>query len=236
MEEKIIYPVRINKYLAWKQICARREADKLISQKKVKINGRIAVLGDKVKEKDNVQVVGSTKELVYVAFNKPKGVITHSPQLGEKEIKDILKIGKDVFPVGRLDKNSSGLIILTNDGRLTDKLLNPEFNHEKEYIIKTDKNIDGLFIKKMSGGLKIDDGYITKKCLVTKISSARFSIILTEGKKHQIRRMCAALGYGVTHLERRRIMNIKLGNLMPGDYRELKGYELTVLLKSVGLE
>ena len=234
MEEEIKYPIRINKYLAYKKICARREADELISQKKVKINGRIAVLGDKVEEKDKVVVENFKKDLIYLAFNKPKGVITHSPQLGEKEIKDILKI-KGVFPVGRLDKNSSGLIILSNDGRLTDRLLNPEYNHEKEYVIKVNKQIDNSFLKKMSEGVKLDDGYITKKCFVKKISSERFSIILTEGKKHQIRRMCDSLGYGVVNLERRRIMNIKLGSLLPGDYREIKGYELSELLKSLGL-
>jgi len=236
MEEEIKYPVRINKYLAYKKICARREADELISQKKVKINGRIAILGDKVNEKDNVVVENNgQKKLVYIAFNKPKGVITHSPQKGEEEIKDIVNIKEKVFPVGRLDKNSSGLIILTNDGRLTDKLLNPEYNHEKEYIIKVDKKIDNSFLKRMAVGVKLDDGYVTKKCIITKISENRFSIVLTEGKKHQIRRMCAALGYVILNLERRRIMNIKLGSLQQGDFREIKGYELNELLKSIGL-
>jgi pseudouridine synthase len=235
MEEEIKYPVRINKYLAFKKICARREADDLISQKKVKINGRLAILGDKVQENDKVEVEGVKKDLVYLAFNKPKGIITHSPQNGEKEIKNILQFRKDVFPVGRLDKNSSGLIILTNDGRLTDKLLNPKFNHEKEYIVKVNKEINNSFLKRMENGVKLDDGYVTKKCNVKKISAERFSIVLTEGKKHQIRRMCDALGFGVVHLERRRIMNIKLQNLLPGDFREIKGYELSQLLKSVGL-
>jgi 23S rRNA pseudouridine2604 synthase len=235
MEEEIKYPVRINKYLAHQKICARREADELILQKKVKINGRIAVLGDKVQKSDNVAVSNFKKDLVYLAFNKPKGVITHTPQNGEKEIKDILKFKEKVFPVGRLDKNSCGLIILTNDGRLTDRLLNPEYSHEKEYIVKVNKSIDNSFLKKMSEGVKLDDGYITKKCSVKKISLERFSIILTEGKKHQIRRMCDGLGYGILNLERRRIMNIKLGSLQPGDYREIKGYELSEFLKSTGL-
>jgi len=238
MEEELKYPVRINKYLAHQRICARREADELILAKKVRINGKVAILGDKVKENDKVVVDtknGSLKKLVYLAFNKPKGVITHSPQKGEAEIKDVLRAGKDVFPVGRLDKNSSGLIILTNDGRLTDRLLNPEYNHEKEYVVKVDKSVSGLLIKKMTEGIKLDDGYVTKKCIAQKISSDRFSIILTEGKKHQIRRMCAAMGYRVSSLERRRIMNIKLSSLKPGDCREIKGYELNELLKSVGL-
>jgi len=233
--EEIKYPIRINKYLAYKKICARREADELIVQKKVKINGRIAVLGDKVKESDKVEVASTKKKLTYIAFNKPRGIITHSPQLGEKEIKDVVKFGKDVFPVGRLDKNSSGLMILTNDGRLTDRLLNPEYEHEKEYVIKVNKDINTSFLNRMADGVKLDDGYVTKKCRVIKISAERFSIVLTEGKKHQIRRMCAALGYTISSLERRRIMNIKLGNLVQGDYREIKGYELTELLKSLGL-
>ena len=233
--EEIKYPVRINKYLALQKICARREADELILQKKVKINDRVAVLGDKVLENDKVVVEKLNKKLVYLAFNKPKGIITHSPQNEEKEVKDILNFADKIFPVGRLDKNSSGLIILTNDGRATDRLLNPEHNHEKEYIIKVNKNIDNLFLKKMAEGVILDDRYKTKKCIITKISSERFSIILTEGKKHQIRRMCDALGFGVVNLERRRIMNIKLGNLLPGDYREIKGYELSELLKNLEL-
>jgi 23S rRNA pseudouridine2604 synthase len=235
MEEEIKYPIRINKYLAHKKICARREADELISQKKVKINGKIAVLGDKVNESDKVLVDDFKKKLIYLAFNKPKGVITHSPQLGETEIKDIVSFKEKVFPVGRLDKNSSGLMILTNDGRLTGRLLNPEYNHEKEYIVKVNKSIDNSFLKKMAGGIKLDNGYVTKKCVVVKISSERFSIILTEGKKHQIRRMCDSLGYGILNLERRRIMNIKLGSLQPGDFREIKGYELSEFLKGLEL-
>lgn len=246
--KEIKYPARINKYLAFKKVCARREADELILQKKVKINGRTAVLGDRVQENDKITVESSNKKLVYLAFNKPKGVITHSPQEGEKEIKDILEYAggpersRGIFPVGRLDKNSSGLIILTNDGRVTDRLLNPEYEHEKEYIVKVNKNIDNLFLKKMAGGIKLpaspaggDDGYVTKECVVEKISSDRFSIVLTEGKKHQIRRMCDALGYGILNLERRRIMNIKLNKLLPGDYREIKGQELEEFLKSLGL-
>jgi pseudouridine synthase len=234
--DEIKYPIRINKYLAWKKICARREADELIIKKKVRINGRIAVLGDKVfKPTDEVIVENAKKKMYYLAFNKPRGVITHSPQMGEKQVKDILDFDKDVFPLGRLDKDSCGLIILTNDGRLTDRLLNPKYNHEKEYIVKTVKPIDGLFLKKMGEGIKLDDGYITKKCTVKKLGSERFSIILTEGKKHQIRRMCDALGYGISHLERRRVMNIKLGTLVPGDYREIKGKELTDFLRSLGL-
>jgi len=243
MVEELKFPIRINKYLAHQKVCARREADELILAKKVRINGKIAVLGDKVKENDKVTVDNFKKDLVYLAFNKPKGIITHTPQNGEKEIKDVLAEGPtsprlrgvNVVPVGRLDKNSSGLIILSNDGRLTDKLLNPEYNHEKEYVIKVNKDINTSFLNRMADGVKLDDGYVTKKCKVQKINSEKFLITLTEGKKHQIRRMCDALGYGVVNLERRRIMNVKLNSLQSGDYREIKGYELNELLKSVGL-
>lgn len=233
--EEIKYPVRINKYLAFKKVCARREADKLIVQGKVKINGKRAVLGDKVNENDKVVVSGFDKKMVYLAFNKPKGVITHSPEDGEQSIKDVMDFGQDIFPLGRLDKDSSGLILLTNDGRVTDKLLNPKYEHEKEYIVKVTKALDGLDLKKLGEGVKLEDGYMTKPAKVTKISSDKFSIVLTEGKKHQIRRMCDVLGYAIKHLERRRIMNIKLLRLMPGEYREIKGKELEDFLKSLGL-
>ena len=234
--EEIKYPIRINKYLAYKKICARREADDLIVQKKVRINGKIAILGDKVNEKDDVTVDDKAKKkLVYFAFNKPKGVITHSPQKGEEEIKDIINIKEKVFPVGRLDKNSSGLIILTNDGRITDRLLNPKYEHEKEYIVKIKGSITESFLKKMANGIKLDDGYITKECEVQKISNNRFSIILTEGKKHQIRRMCDKLGQVIADLKRVRVINIKLQSLVEGDYREIKGTELKDFLDLLDL-
>ncbi|MBU3896152.1 pseudouridine synthase [Patescibacteria group bacterium] len=217
--------MRINKYLSQKGICTRKEADVLIKEGKVKINNVKAKLGDKVKETDNV-LASFKKDLTYFAFYKPKGIITHSPQRGEKEIKDIFP--KDVFPVGRLDKDSEGLIILTNDGRVTDRLLNPEFLHEKEYIVKTDRPID---LKRMASGVKLDDGYITRRCMVKSLGRNIFSVVLTEGKKRQIRRMCGALGAGVKSLKRIRIMRIRLGSLRPGGYKEIKGE----LLKDLGL-
>jgi len=226
MEEGIKYPIRINKYLALQKICARREADVLIAQGKVKINGRKAVLGEKVMQNDKVFVEKISKKFIYLAFNKPRGVITHSPQNGEKSIKDVINFEGEAFPLGRLDKDSSGLIILTNDGRLTDRLLNPKYEHEKEYIVKIKSSVTDNFLKRMAGGVKLDDGYITKECEITKISNNRFSIILTEGKKHQIRRMCDKLGQVIADLKRVRVMNIKLGSLQEGDYREIKGTEL----------
>ncbi len=233
--EEIQYPIRINKYLALKKICTRKEADVLITQKKVKINDALAVLGDKVKENDNVSVSNFKKDLIYLAFNKPKGVITHSPQKGETEIKKIIKTNQQVFPVGRLDKDSSGLIILTNDGRITDRMLNPKYKHEKEYIVKVSSPIDNHFIKRMADGIKLDDGYVTKKCVVRKTSNNSFSIILTEGKNRQIRRMCARLNHGIVDLKRVRILNIELGTLVQGEFRDIKGKELESFLSLVGL-
>ena len=236
MTEEFKYPVRINKYLALQKVCARREADVFIAQGKVKINGRKANLGDKVNKDDKVVVEKLNKKLIYLAFNKPKGVITHSPQMGEASIKDVIDFDKDVFPLGRLDKDSSGLIILTNDGRITDRLLNPKYSHQKEYIVKIKNSITPSFLDKMAKGVMLEDGYITKQCQVKKLSNNRFSIILTEGKKHQIRRMCDKLAQVISELKRVRIMNIKLQSLVEGDYREIKGLELDNFLKSLDLK
>jgi 23S rRNA pseudouridine2604 synthase len=214
------FPVRINKYLAWKKISTRRGVDELIKQKKVLVNGKLAVLGSLINEKDIVELRGAKiKEYLYFAYNKPVGIETASPQTG-------------LFPLGRLDKNSHGLMILTNDGRITDQLLNPKYFHEKEYIVKTVRKLRSNFKQKMEAGVNIE-GYITKKCKVTVLNDFTFRIILTEGKKHQIRRMCSALFQEVTDLKRERIMNIKLGNLKPGALREIKGEELAIFLNPI---
>ena len=230
------YPVRINKYLAMKNICSRREADSLIVSGNIKINGKRAVLGDKVFETDRVELKkNSSKKLVYYIFNKPIGIVTHSPQKGEKSILNLVKFPEKVFPVGRLDKDSWGLIILTNDGRITDKLLNPEKNHEKEYAVRVNKIMSESFLNKMAHGVRLGDGYKTKICKVEKINETMFSIILTEGKKRQIRRMCAALGYAVFDLKRIRIMNIKIKRLKPGEFKEIGGKELEDFLRELGV-
>lgn len=229
------YPVRINKYLSEKKICSRREADGLIADGKVLINGRPAKLGEAVEEGDVVSVTGKIKELVYLAYNKPKGIVTHSPQEGEACIADILKFETEVFPLGRLDKESRGLIILSNDGRITERLLSPEFMHEKEYEVRVDRAIDDAFLSNMREGVKLDGGYVTRECEVEKIDDFSFMIIITEGKRRQIRRMCQALGYDVVDLRRTRIMNIKLNNLQPRHYRLLGGKELNKFLSDLGL-
>ncbi|MFA5248688.1 MAG: pseudouridine synthase [Patescibacteria group bacterium] len=232
--EKINYPVIINKYLALKKISSRKEADRLLKSQKIKINDRLAEPGQMVYEKDKVKV-DYRKNFVYLAFYKPRGVITHSPQNNEKSIEDVMRFPEKVFPIGRLDKDSFGLIILTNDGRITDKMLNPDFYHEKEYEVETMRIFGADFLKKISSGVELDDGFITRRCQVKKLKDYKFSIILTEGKKHQIRRMCEALGERVSHLKRVRIMNINLGLLHPGEYRQLAGTELKTFLGNLDL-
>lgn len=228
--------MRINKYLADKKISTRRGADELIKEKKVFINGKLAVLGDQVNETDKVEVKGAkTAEYKYFAYNKPVDVITHSPQGEESDIKEEIKnknIPKDVFPIGRLDKNSHGLIILTNDGRITDALLNPKYFHEKEYVVRTSNKLRASFKKNMEAGVDIE-GYKTKPCKIKILSDFTFKIILTEGKKHQIRRMCSALFQEIADLKRERVMNIKLGTLKPNEFREIKGEELKTFLGQV---
>lgn len=212
--------MRINKYLALKQISTRRGADELIKNKKVFINGKLAVLGSQVKETDKVEVKGQKQETFqYFIYNKPIGIETDSPKEG-------------FFPLGRLDKNSHGLLIVTNDGRITDRLLNPKYVHEKEYVVKTSNPLRASFKQKMEAGVNIE-GYLTKKCKVTILNKNTFRIILTEGKKHQIRRMCSALFQEVMDLKRTRIMNIELGKLKLGTLKELTGEELSTFLKLV---
>ncbi len=224
--------MRINKFLALRGDATRRGADALIEDRKVTINGRLAKLGDAVNEKDVVTIKGlDKKEYLYFAYYKPRGIITHSPQNGEKSIEDVIKgsIKAEVFPIGRLDKDSHGLIILTNDGRITQKLLSPEREHEKEYIVTLDKPITAKFLKLMERGVEIE-GYMTKPAIAKENGFCKIDVIITEGKKHQLRRMCAALGYTVKDIKRIRIMNIKLGSLQAGTWRRLQGKELSDFL------
>lgn len=242
---KISYPVRINKYLAMNNYSTRVGGDDLIKKGLVFINGRHAVLGDKVNEGDEVVVKmkGDKKEYVYYAYNKSVDVSTN-PDTTSKDILQVTRFPVRVFPVGRLDKNSHGLIIMTNDGRITDRLLSPLYVHEKEYVVKVEPNFSDKFIQLMSNGVHFD-GFISKKCKVwaasAKASANRdqsknsFHIVLTEGKKHQIRRMCEALHHEVIDLRRIRIMNLELGKIGPGEYREIKGDELNEFLKSLKL-
>jgi len=233
------FPLRVNKYLAHTGVASRREADVLIAAGKVTINGKKAAMGQSVEESDTVAVVGKTKTKSYYAYYKGRGVITHSPAAHETDI--AMKLAADygithVSPIGRLDKDSEGLMILSNDGRITGPLLSPESKNEKEYEVLVDKPLSGMFKRAMEAGVDIE-GYRTKPAKVeanTK-NDKRFMLIITEGKKHQIRRMCAALGYQVQSLKRNRILNIELGKLKPNQYRKIAGPELTEFLKTLGL-
>lgn len=227
------YPMRINKYLAHRGIATRKNADALITKGLVTINGRKAVLGDKVEEKDVVETQHVPKKYRYFAYNKPVGVITHSPQYDEKDILRSIPL-RSIFPVGRLDKRSSGLIILTDDSRVTERLLSPRFEHDKEYRVTTREVLPNNFKKRMEAGVDIE-GYMTKPCQVEIRGENAFTITLTEGKKHQIRRMCDALKVSVDTLERVRVLQVKLGGLKPNEYRELDTAERARFLKALGL-
>ncbi|WP_299339419.1 23S rRNA pseudouridine(2604) synthase RluF [uncultured Psychroserpens sp.] len=226
---------RINKYLSEAGYCSRREADKLIDAGRVTINGVVPEMGTKIAPNDEVRVDGeivkNTKEsFVYLAFNKPVGIVCTTDTRVEKDnIIDFINYHKRIFPIGRLDKPSEGLILLTDDGDIVNKILRASNNHEKEYIVTVDKPISQTFINRMSGGIYLEElGQTTKKCKVKKINSHTFSIILTQGLNRQIRRMCEYLTYEVQTLKRVRIMNIEL-DVPIGNYRELTSEELKTL-------
>ncbi len=222
---------RINKYLSEVGFCSRREADRLILEGKVTINGKIPEIGAKVEESDQVEVKGQRIEKlkkqknIYLAFNKPVGIVcTTDRKVEPNNVIDFIKYPKRIFPIGRLDKLSEGLIFLTNDGDIVNKILRARNNHEKEYIVKVNRPINSDFIQSMSNGVEIL-GTITKNCFVKQLGQKKFQIILTQGLNRQIRRMCEALGYRVRSLKRVRIMNIKL-DVPTGEYRELCKEEL----------
>ncbi len=226
--------IRINKYLSEVGYCSRRVADRLIKERKVTINGKFPEMGSKVEEGDQVEVVGqriekSTKQKkIYLAFNKPVGIVcTTDRRIESDNIIDFIKYPKRIFPIGRLDKLSEGLIFLTNDGDIVNKILRASNNHEKEYIVIVNRPINKHFIQSMSNGVKILDT-ITKKCFVKQLGPKKFKIILTQGLNRQIRRMCESLGYRVQSLKRVRIMNIKL-DVPIGKYREFTKEELLAL-------
>lgn len=227
--------MRINKYLAHKNYSTRRGADELISAGKVFINGVRATLGDKVTETDEVSLKDfKAGEYVYYAYYKPAGVLTMGHDEDAPNIENKANFPEKVFPLGRLDKDSEGLLIMTNDGRMTDKLLNPAFDHEKEYIVEVDREISHEFLMKISQKVDIGIGK-TKASKVRRIDKNHFEIILSEGKNRQIRRMCGVLGYGVRKLKRFRIMNILLGKLKPNQFKKIEGKELSALKKSLGM-
>ena len=229
---------RLNKYIRESGICSRRDADRFIEQGNVYINGKRAQIGDQVMPGDTVKVNGQLIEpqdaddFVFIALNKPVGIVSTTEKAEKNNIVDFVRHGIRIFPIGRLDKDSQGLIFLTSNGDLVNKVLRAGNNHEKEYLVTVNKPITESFIKGMAGGVPIL-GQMTKKCPVTKVAPTVFNITLVQGLNRQIRRMCEHFGYEVVKLERTRIMNVNLKGLAIGDWRDLTQKEMSVLLKSI---
>ncbi|WP_346798690.1 23S rRNA pseudouridine(2604) synthase RluF [Halomonas sp. Bachu 37] len=226
---------RINKYISESGLCSRREADRFVEQGNVWINGRRATTGDQVKAGDRVKVNGQEiepqeeEDLILIALNKPVGIVSTTESSEKDNIVEFVKHGARIFPIGRLDKDSQGLIFLTNNGDLVNKILRANNRHEKEYLVTVNKPITDEFINGMSGGVPIL-GKVTKKCRVTKESTFVFTITLVQGLNRQIRRMCEYFGYEVTQLVRTRIMNVSLQGLALGDWRDLTPKEIDTII------
>jgi 23S rRNA pseudouridine2604 synthase len=231
--------MRINKFISEAGKASRRGADKLISEGRVTINGRVAKIGDQVEPGDDVRVSGDqirmARNYVYIALNKPVGITSTTEKNVKGNIIDLVNHPLRIFNIGRLDKDSEGLILLTNDGDIVNEILRAENRHEKEYIVTVDKPITPDFLKNMAAGVKIL-GTKTLPCEVFQLSKFEFKIILTQGLNRQIRRMCEALGYEVYRLQRIRIMNIQLGNLPPGQWRDLSKKEKNQLFRELNYE
>ena len=233
MEESI----RLNKYLSDAGVCSRRAADRVIEEGKVFVNGQVAEVGMRVAPSDEVVFEGkpvsnASKEAVLIAYNKPAGIVCTAEKREKNNIIDHLNYPQRIYPIGRLDKDSTGLILLTNQGDLVNKIMRAVNAHEKEYIVTVDKEITADFIEKMSAGVYLDELEVTtRKCLVEKLGKSKFRIILTQGLNRQIRRMCIALGYRVRTLHRVRIMNINLADLKEDTYRDVTEAELSELNK-----
>ena len=234
--------MRINQYIAQLGIASRREADELIAAGKIHIDGKRALVGQQVIGTEKISRVGvEQKAYTYLLYNKPVGVVTNLPVGDEREIKDIVKLPKDVFPIGRLDKDSRGLLLFTNDRRITGRLLTPDLNHEKEYIVTVDKTIPRTAMDMLARGVRIEDrrekiDYRTKPCKTKQLDQNTFSIILTEGKKRQIRRMCDTVGLHVNDLYRIRIMDFPIGKLRENSTRNLTKKEEKQLLATLKLK
>ncbi len=226
----------LNKYISETGICSRREADKMIKAGRVKINGVVAVLGNRVEQKDKVTIddkpLRNKEKTIYLAFHKPVGITCTTDKKDKTNIIDFINYPSRIFPIGRLDKPSEGLIFLTNDGDIVNKILRAGNNHEKEYLVTVDKPVTEEFIHKMSNGVPILDT-ITKKCYVAKKSTYVFKIVLVQGLNRQIRRMCEYLGYNVVRLKRTRIMNIRLEGIAPGKWRYFSAKEIKTLNKLI---
>lgn len=233
---------RLNKYLAECGVCSRREADRLIEAGKVLVNGHVAAMGEKVTPEDEVRVgkkvLGGKPKNTVLAFYKPVGVTcTEKDKYAEKIINDYINLPYRVTYAGRLDKDSEGLLLLTNDGDLIDAIMRGANRHEKEYVVKVNKEITTEFVEKMEEGVYLRElEQTTRPCKVKPIGKYTFHITLTQGLNRQIRRMCQENGYQVTHLKRIRIMNVELGRLAEGKYREITGEELARLYELAGMK
>lgn len=224
--------IRLNKFLSDAGVCSRREADRLIEAGRIMVNDKLPVMGQKVTSKDIVKVdnkiVSREEEQIVIAFNKPVGVECTTDKENPDNIVDFIGYEKRIYPIGRLDKNSQGLILLTNDGSIVNNILKASNYHEKEYIVTVDKPVTEDFVEKMSKGVKILD-QVTRPCIVKRNGKHTFNIVLTQGLNRQIRRMCQTLGYNVQKLKRIRIMDIELENLPIGQYRNLTDNEIKCL-------
>lgn len=232
--------MRINKYLSTHGICSRREADRLLEAGKITVNGAVAECGQQVDDNsiiciDGKQVSTDKPEDILMAFNKPRGIVcTTTDNQGKNNIVDYIGYNKRIYPIGRLDKDSDGLILMTNNGEITDKILRSVNGHEKEYIVTVNKKITENFLKSMAKGVYLKELEVTTKpCKISRINNNTFRIILTQGLNRQIRRMCQELGYKVEKLTRIRIMNIELGELKSGEYRMIEGTEKEMLYKQL---
>lgn len=228
--------VRLNKYIADSGYCSRREADRLIEEGRVRLDGRVGALGDRVLPGMEVAVDGQplsgTGEKVYILLNKPKGIVCTADPREPMNVVDYLNYPVRVYPVGRLDKDSEGLLLLTSDGGIVNRLLRAAGGHEKEYEVTIDHPVTAEFAQRMMAGVPILDT-VTLPCRVRRTGERSFNIVLVQGLNRQIRRMCQALGANVTHLRRVRIMNLRLGKLKPGEWREVTGAELEELMKEL---
>lgn len=229
--------LRINKFISETGVCSRREADKLVTEGRVTINGIKAELGSQAEQGDDVRIdgrsLGAQKKHVYIALHKPVGITSTTERHIKGNIVDFVGHRERIFPIGRLDKDSEGLILMTNDGDVVNPILRSEGKHEKEYIVTVDKPVTSGFLHEMSQGVHIL-GSMTLPCKIKRIGTSTFNIILTEGRNRQIRRMCEAFGYKVLRLKRVRIMNIQLGDLAKGKWRDLTEDEKRVLFEDIG--
>ena len=236
MEKTNENSISLNKYISSTGICSRREADRMIAEGRVTINGQATQLGNRVFEGDVVEIDGKPLRMrpkaIYIALNKPVGIVCTTDTKEPKNIINFVNHPKRLFPIGRLDKPSQGLIFLTNDGDIVNKILRAGNNHEKEYIVTVKQRITSKFIRQMACGVPILDT-VTQRCKVSKINDYTFKIILTQGLNRQIRRMCKQLNYEVTKLKRTRIMNVRLGKLKLGQWRELTTAEIEQINKMV---